>query len=79
MAIIGTELLMSDTDENKRPPFEISEDNRKAAAEMLSSGARALSEHVKNVTAELASVNRRFEESNRRIKNGARRTSGRIV
>lgn len=78
-AIIRMELGMSNTHDNKNPPFEISEETRKAAAEMLNNGARAISEQVKTITAELADVNRKYAESNRRIRNGARRTSGRIV
>lgn len=70
---------MSDTHDKKNPPFEISEETHKAATEMLNSGARAISERVKEIASELATVNRMYAESNRRIKNGARRTSGRIV
>lgn len=60
-------------------PFSIPEETQERAKEMVKNAFRSLEEHMKSITEEVADFTRRHQETQRRMRNGARRTSGRIV
>ena len=60
-------------------PFSIPEETQERAREMIQSAFRSLEEHMKSVTEEVAEFTKRHQETRRRMQNGARKTSGRIV
>jgi hypothetical protein len=60
-------------------PLGISEETRKKASEMIEGGVRLISEQMKQLAEEVREFEVDFRETTRRIRNGARRTSGRIV
>jgi len=63
----------------KEIPFSIPEETQERAKKMVEDAFRNLEEYMKSVTDEVADFTRRHQETRRRMQNGARRTSGRIV
>lgn len=65
--------------EEKKNPLEISEEEQREAKQAVESAFRDLSTHVRQITEEVSEFNRQRAEMRRRMQNGARRTSRRIV
>jgi hypothetical protein len=63
----------------KDNPFEFSEDLEKDFTVAIKNGVRAISEGFKTFADEMREFNENKKEIEERIKNGARRTTGRIV
>ncbi len=64
---------------DKQNPFDISEEAQNKAKEVMESAVRDFSAHLRQITEDLAEFNKSRQEMRGRMKNGARRTSGRIV
>jgi prefoldin subunit 5 len=60
-------------------PFSIPEETQERAKEIVQNAFHSLEEHMKSITEEIADFTKRHQEARRRMQNGARRTSGRIV
>lgn len=63
----------------KENPFELSDETQKNAKELIADAFRLFADHTKNLADELTEFNKGREETRRRMRDGARRTSGRIV
>ncbi len=66
-------------DQKDKMSFEIPKAVREDVEQIIKEGVRALNSGFKNFAERVEQFNKNREEVRRRIKNGARRTSGRIV
>lgn len=64
---------------DKLNPLAISEESQEKAKAIIESAFRDLGQHLSQVADDLAEFNRKRLEATRRMQNGARRTTGRIV
>ena len=73
-------LMVTEKAEQQSPlGLGISEEAQEQARQAVESAFRGLTEHVRQITEDVAEFNRRRIEMRRGMRNGARRTSGRIV
>jgi len=63
----------------KEVPFSIPAETRERAKEFVENAVRDFSEQMKTLKEEVADFTKRHQETRRRVQNGARKTSGRIV
>jgi len=63
----------------KDVPFSIPEETQERVKEMVQGAIHNFQEHMTSLTEEVADFTKRHIETRRRMQNGARRTSGRIV
>lgn len=59
--------------------FSISKEAQEEAKSVVESAFRDLTEHVRQITEDIREFNKNRVEMRRRMQNGARRTSGRII
>ncbi len=64
---------------NQSNPFSISEEAQEKAKSIIENAFRGLTEHMRQITEDLSEFNENRQEMRRRMQNGTRRTSGRIV
>lgn len=60
-------------------PFGISEETQEKAKAVIENAFRDLAGHLRQLSDDLSEFNKRRVEMRRRMQNGARKTSGRIV
>ena len=65
--------------EEKVPTFDISEEAQEKAKAAVEGAFGELTRHVRRIGSNLAEFNKHRQEMRRRMENGARRTSGRVV
>ncbi len=71
-------LFMAEKEEAQNT-IRISEEAQERVKKAVEDAFRGLSEHTRQITEEMAAFDRRRQEMRGRMKNGVRRTSGRIV
>ncbi len=68
-----------DDSANKTPPFTISEETQEKTRAVIQDAFGTLTEHIQKIADDFSGFDKRREEMRRRMANGAKRTSGRIV
>lgn len=71
--------VIMEKNREKENSFELSDETQKDAKELIADAFRLFADHTKNLTDELTEFNKGRKEMRRRMRDGARRTSGRII